>query len=428
MRSLAGPRPSLTAVALDRPRQHRWSPATPIDRGASLSWGAVAGATIYNVYRDEVVFGCDWGKEFFGTTTGTSFVDQGLKSGFGYNYIVVPVGPGSTCFGPASSCTALTPATGANLALDPIASGAFAFTQGDGDVFLDNCEEGSVTVTVANTGNAVQTNVRIVGVQSVDHPGVVATSTLPLLVDASMAVCDATAAAIGIYADGLVLGDVVDLEIEVTSDQLSPLTRTRIVLVAMPGTESDIQSFASKTFSFEADLEDWQLQEGVFDRTGTGGGDGTTFFVDSSDTLDSQCDRIRSPVMDLSATSTLSLWNNYDLEPLSGGTRYDRANSGVIDGAGDRTLVTPDGGRLYNADSSGPGNYGGFNEPEEGWADTADTWDTSSWTAAALQSATFAGDFVQMEVVYGTDADLYQPTQRRFQLDTSLQSLDRFET
>ena len=60
---------------------------------------------------------------------------------------------------------------------------------------------------------------------------------------------------------------------------------------------------------------------------------------------------------------------------------------GIVDEAGARTLVTPDSGRLYNADSSGPGNFGGCNEPEEGWAGPQATWATSDWSETALQSA-----------------------------------------
>jgi hypothetical protein len=107
----------------------------------------------------------------------------------------------------------------------------------------------------------------------------------------------------------------------------------------------------------------------------TGGGDGTTWYEQSSAFLDQQCDRIRSPLMIAGPTSTMSLWNSFRIEPQSGGTWYDRGNIGFVDTNENRTLLTPDGGRLYNADSSGPGTYGGCNEPEEGWADVMPAWD-----------------------------------------------------
>ena len=379
--------------------------ATALDRGVGLSWDAVPNAVAYNVYRGDGVHGCDWGKERVATTGETSFVDGGLSNGREYSYLVIPVGPGTTCFGPASSCTAVTPVEGPNLALDASASGAFSFVVSDGDAFLDNCEEGTVTISIANVGTGEQTGVRITGVRPVDHPAMVVTTPLPLEVAADLAACETAQAQVGLYADGLSPGDAVDLEVDVTSDQLSPLIKTLTVRIAVPGAEGDLESFAAKTFSFETDLESWRLQEGTFDRADTGGGDGTTWFVASSDGLNDRCDRIRSPIMVLSPASTLALWNNVDVEPQSSGSWYDRANVGVVD-SGERTLISPDGGRLYNADSNGPGNYGGCNEPEEGWAGTEDTWDTSSWTAAALQSGVFAGRFVQLEVTYGTDAAL----------------------
>ncbi len=388
--------------------------ATALDRGASLTWPAVPNASRYNVYRGEGVHACDWGKELVATTSGPSFVDSGLMNGREYYYLVIPLGPGATCFGPASSCTAVTPVAGSNLALDRTASGGFSFTFSDGDAFLDNCEQGSVTITVANVGTPDQTNVRVTGVRPVSHPEMLITTPLPLVVNADLVACETAPAAIEIYAAGLSLGDVVDLEVDFTSDQLAPLVKTETVRLAVPATESDLESLAAKTFSFETGLENWPLQEDTFDRAGTGGGDGTTWFVASSDGLNRQCDRIRSPLLVLSPTSTMTLWNNYDIEPQSAGSWYDRANVGVVDQAGDRTPVSPDGGRLYNADSSGPGNYTGCNEGEDGWAGAEDTWGTSSWTAAALQSPVFAGDFVQLEVVSATDAAV---TNRGFWFD-----------
>ncbi len=44
--------------------------ATARDRGAELSWGAVAGATKYEVFRTDGVFACDFGKIKVGETTG----------------------------------------------------------------------------------------------------------------------------------------------------------------------------------------------------------------------------------------------------------------------------------------------------------------------------------------------------------------------
>ena len=75
------------------------------DTTASLSWGAVADADEYNVYRTDGIFGCDFGKELVASTPTLSFDDTGLKNGHPYSYTVIPMGVGgATCFGPASDC------------------------------------------------------------------------------------------------------------------------------------------------------------------------------------------------------------------------------------------------------------------------------------------------------------------------------------
>ncbi len=386
--------------------------ATPLDRGTELTWPAVAGAASYRVFRTEGVHDCDFGKIWVGDTTELSFIDSELKNGQEHYYIVTAMGSGDTCFGPASSCTTVTPAPGQNLAIDLAGSGAVAITVGDGDAFLDNCEEGAVTVGVANIGTAIQTNVRIVDVRPVDHPEIDITTTLPLVVSASMSACDVATADVDFYADGLDLGDVVDFEVDVTSDELSPEIRTQTVRLAIAGAESDLQTFASRTFSFEVDGEDWQLQQGTFDRTTTGAGSGggtpaTDFYRASSGFLPGQCDHIRSPVMALSATSTMSLWTNFNIEDNAGGAGpwYDRANVGVYDVlSGSRTHVTPSTGRAYNA---GGANGSCGTSGQDGWAGTMQTWASSSFDAAALGSAGIAGDFVQLDIRYGTDSGLH---------------------
>ncbi|MCH9649428.1 MAG: immune inhibitor A [Deltaproteobacteria bacterium] len=374
-----------------------------IDRGADLSWAAVAGATKYKIYRTDGVFGCDFGKILVGETTGLTFQDSGLQNGRDYFYTVAAIGPADSCFSPLSACTTVTPSAGANLALDS-SSVAVSISTGDSDDFLDNCETASIAFDLVSLGTGSQTNVRIVSVDPVSHPSTTINTSLPLVIAPTLASCDTAPASVLFQAEGLSFDETLEFVVEFTSDELAPSTKTATVTVE--NTESDVQNFATRTFSFETDEEGWSVDEGVFGRTGTGGGDGSTWFLDSSDNLDSQCDRARSPLMRLSATSTLSLWNNFDIEPLSGGTWYDRANVGLVEADDTRTLVTPDGGRTYNADSSGPGNYTGCNEPEEGWAGTSATWASSSWSATALQSAIFAGDFVQLEVIYGTDGAL----------------------
>ncbi len=83
--------------------------ATSGDNSVSLSWGAVAGASSYDVFRTEGIFACDWGKVKVGSTTGTSFTDTGLQNGRDYSYVVIGKGSSAACFGPASSCDTVVP-------------------------------------------------------------------------------------------------------------------------------------------------------------------------------------------------------------------------------------------------------------------------------------------------------------------------------
>jgi hypothetical protein len=86
--------------------------ATPGANSVALSWGSVSGASSYDVFRAEGIFNCDWGKVKVGTTTGTSFTDNGLQNGRNYSYVVIAKGSSAACFGPASSCDTAVPAGG----------------------------------------------------------------------------------------------------------------------------------------------------------------------------------------------------------------------------------------------------------------------------------------------------------------------------
>jgi len=382
---------------------------TAIDKGATFDISPVSGAERYDIFRTDGVFDCDQGKIKVGeidVITGPestfNFVDNGLQNGREYWYTAIAVGSSDACTSPAATCTAVTPANGPNLALATEATSVVE-NIGDGDDFIDNCEEITASFDVSSIGVGNQTNVRIVSIENLTHPSTVITTGVPSTISGFMASCAISTASINFQPQGMAFNDTFQLRVGITSDQLDPIVKTGIVSIGF--VESDLESFASKTFTFEVDGEDWTVTTGSFDRTGGGGGDGTTFSRDSTAFVDQNCDTIRSPLLALESTSTLSLWNNYDIEPLSGGTWYDRANVGLVDTGNNRTLVTPDSGRLYNADSSGPGTYGGCNEPEEGWADINNTWGTSSWSAAAFGAVAPAG-LSQLEVIYGTDAAL----------------------
>ncbi len=378
---------------------------TPADKSMGLSWTSVTGATKYQVFRTDGVFACDFGKVKAGETIGTTFNDTGLQNGRTYSYVVVPIGAADACMGPASSCASANPAAGPNLDVDTN-SAVLTITSGDGDEFLDNCENATMTFDVFNTGLGTLTNVRITNVTPVSHPATSVTTSFPAAVSPSTLGEGASGTgSFDFIAGGLAFNDTLVFQVDVTADELSPTVKSANLVVE--STESDFQVLASKTFTFETDFEDWTVEQGTFNRSSAlGGGDGTSWALESSNGIHNNCDRSRSPILRLQSTSTMTLWNNFDIEPFSASTWYDRANVGVVDDGGARTLVTPDGGRLYNADSNGPGNYSGCNDPEEGWADTQATWGTSSWSSTALQSGALAGQPIQLEVIYGTDPAL----------------------
>jgi hypothetical protein len=350
------------------------------------------------------VFACDFGKVKLGATAGTNWNDTGLQNGRDYSYVVIPKGSSAACFGPASSCATAAPAAGPNLAVDAN-SAVLAILTGDSDQFLDNCEDGRLTFDVVNTGLGGLTNVRIASVTPTSHPATTVTSFFPAAVSPSSIGQGATGSgSFDFTAGGLAPNDTLTFQVEVTADELAA---SKFENLSVSETESDFVTHGTKTFTFETDLEDWEVAQGTFNRsTALGGGGGGNWAVESSNGLHNECDRARSPLMRLQATSTLSLDTNFDIEPMSSSTWYDRANVGVIDTGNARTAVSPDGGRLYNADSSGPGNYSGCNDPEPGWAAAAATWAPSSWSATALQSGTFAGQDVRLEVIYATDSAL----------------------
>jgi hypothetical protein len=382
--------------------------ATPLDRGVALSWSTVTGAEKYQIFRTEGVHGCSVGKVKVGETTGTNFVDSGLRNGFDYFYIVAPVGDDDSCLGPASSCTSVIPVGGANLAFDE-SSVSVDVLNGDLDPVIDNCEQATVWFDLVNIGNGSLTNIEVVDVQVESHPGsVTVTSSLPSAVSPVLAACGRAPASFSFSAEGLAFNDTLEFRVNATSDELAGRVVSQVI--RLPGSETSMEAHSSATFGFESGLEGWQLVQGTFQRNSIGGGaQGSSFHVASSGNLANQCDEIRSPLLRLTPTSTMSMWTNFDIEPsldIEGFTFwFDRANVGIhhVD-SGRRTPVSPDGGRTYNAS----GSYGTCGtENQEGWADSATTWAESTWSPAALDAGDRAGEFVHLDVRYGTDVEVH---------------------
>ena len=149
-------------------------------------------------------------------------------------------------------------------------------------------------------------------------------------------------------------------------------------------------------------LEDWDVKSGSFSSEPTGGQSA----LKSSSILSKQCDRVRSPTLRLTSTSTLSISTYFDIERKSRGTWYDRGNIALFDGT-TRRIISPDGGRLYNVAGKVGGNFEcNANELGAiGWAGSATSWAESTFSATAL-GLNLSGDEtaeVQIDIYYGTD-------------------------
>ena len=227
--------------------------ATALDGGVELSWGAVSGASSYQIFRADGVFGCDFGKIKVGETTDHSFIDSGLKNGRDYWHIVIPMGPAGSCLGPASSCTTVIPVDGDNLAID---SPVLAIDTGDGDASLDNCESATRRMCVSTRCGRSRTRVS-------------ASTASMRLPPPRWAHAAAAAQVSNLTASGLAFGDTVVFEVDLTSDELYPIVKTQILTI--DDAESDVQFVATKTYDFETDLEGWEVIQGTFSRSNAGG-------------------------------------------------------------------------------------------------------------------------------------------------------------
>ena len=375
------------------------------DRSVQLSWNAVAGATKYLVYRGEGVNPCEMGKVIVGETSQLSFLDTGLQNGRDYSYAVAAVGDSETCIGPLSTCHSEAPVPGPNLSVLEDLSVGFA---GDGDPFLDNCEVGTVDFTVNNIGGSDLTNVRIVSVTSPTHPLTTILTPLPATISASLAACTTSGASFQFQPQGLTYDSIIELIVEVTADELDGDTRSK--LISISHTESDLEFVASRTFSFETDQDGWQTTSGTFVRTTGGGANGTAAHMSSSDSLDGQCDIIQSPPFVMSDTSTLQFRLRYDIEPQSAGQYWDRANVGLVDSFGQRTVIVPSSGRPYGVPEGAANGVCGTGG-HAGWNGTTPSFPLLWYSATFNQGAFNPGgaltnQLVLLQINYGTDDNI----------------------
>jgi len=372
--------------------------ATPADKGASLSWTAVAGASSYAVYQTEGVNGCSFGKVKIGTTTGTSFQATGLQNGRTYYFSVLPIGSNASCTGLMSACATVVPAPGANAAIR--STFTLNITGGDNDASLDNCETGTINFTVENTGTGNLTNVRLVSVTPLTHPQTVVITPLPAPIAATLADCATANGSFSFRPQGMTFDQNTTLQIAITADELGGATRTMTFTVG--GVETDLLNVPSRTYNFENDFSGWTVIDPPYTRESPGA-NGTNFHLHSSSFLDDQCDLVRSPTIRLTATSTLSLFERYATE-LPTPIPYDRANIGLVDlDANSRVTLVPDGGHLYDLPPGTP-NGACVTGDQAGWAGIQSTFVQSTWSSAAMNpGGAFTGKRVQIEGAYGTD-------------------------
>jgi hypothetical protein len=119
--------------------------ATPGNQQVSLSWPSVSGATQYEVFRAEGIFGCDFGKVKVADSSSTSFVDTGLQNGRNYSYTVIPKSASDACFGPASACDTAVPASAPPTPDFSVSCTPSSFTRQQGQNAVSTC-----TVTALN--------------------------------------------------------------------------------------------------------------------------------------------------------------------------------------------------------------------------------------------------------------------------------------
>ncbi|HEX9637847.1 MAG TPA: Ig-like domain-containing protein [Acidobacteriota bacterium] len=383
---------------------------TALPQAAHLSWTAVPGATKYWVFRTEGVKGCDFGKVRIAETTATEYSDSGLLDGFELLYSVMPVGAHDSCAGPMSACVATVPAPKPAEVEDLLAfrqvPNALAILTGDDDPFLDNCEIAKFSFEVENAGSVDLQSVAIVSITPVSHPQTEILTSLPAPLASSLAggSCAApeslAAASFQFVPHGVGFDETMVFEVVIQGSSAAFGTTTLVGTIELSGTESDFMFFDSVTFDFEDGLQGWRFASGSYIRQSPGA-NGTLFHLASSSFQAGQCDEIQSPEIRLTPTSTLSLFNMFVTEPGTPLGVYDRANVGLFDvEAGSRITVAPDSGRLYNVSGSGGVCV---TAGQAGWAGPGPGFLESGWSPTALQTSSFTGRRLRIDVAYGTD-------------------------
>ena len=200
------------------------------DGAMPVSWTAVAGATSYDVYRSDGVAAATSARSIVARHDRPDLPRHGpaerpdlLRTASS------PWASNTACFGPDERLRARRrPWPGRTCA---ITGGTRASSGGDGDAFLDNCELGTITFAVNNTGIGDLTNVRIVDVTPVTHPLDARSSRrCRRRSPRRWPTCDdRRRAASSSSRTGLTFDGESDFLVEVTADELNGDTRAQIV-------------------------------------------------------------------------------------------------------------------------------------------------------------------------------------------------------
>lgn len=161
--------------------------ATARSAAAQLDWTAVAGATGYNVLRNDA--SCASGSTIIATVPGTSFTDTGLANGFAEYYAVQAVGANAACDGRLSNCQAVIPQPFAGT----VKLGALSYScSGVIDVSVKDANIGGPTTTVTITSTTEPTGETITLTQvspgSANYAGTLAATGNPPAADGLISV------------------------------------------------------------------------------------------------------------------------------------------------------------------------------------------------------------------------------------------------
>jgi leucyl aminopeptidase len=362
--------------------------ATGAPNRVDLSWGALAGASKYRVYRS--AGGCGGNFVSIGESASAAYLDPIATPGtYAYKIEAVTV---DSCYSLESNCATASPITSPSVTYQA-GSAIVIDDSGDHDLNPDNCETVTVRVGLVNDGNQPLTGVRLSSVTS-SHPAVT-------IVDfeqgdlGPLALGQSTTATfrfrLGQNGNLATCNQAIPFTVTTISDQTAPTAR------GLSLTAETVSASGTLTFGFENDLSGWTVSTGAF-TVAAGGAPGSATSSLHSRSANNVCDAILSPVMTPAAPSTMTMWVNFSIEGNSGApSRWDRAIVRVVNTiSGVKSQIAPTG-VAYNTTGSDPALCDGIGSLQ-GWSG-----DRLVWSQASFNLSGFAGIPIQIEVRFATD-------------------------